>query len=178
MSESHRRIPTLTAKDVDRFHRFVRTANGDECWTWTGALFDNGYGAFTIRHVTYRASRVAYFIATGVDPGAMEVCHKCDHPACVRASHLFLGTRKENFHDAMNKGRRDNCKGDQHYLRRIPGLRTGEKNGRALVTPEMVRTIRAEYVPRKVSQKSLAEKYGLSRSAVKHIVLRKNWLHV
>ena len=33
------------------------------------------------------------------------LCHKCDNPACVRISHLFEGTQKENVDDARSKGR-------------------------------------------------------------------------
>lgn len=174
MAKAHRKIPALTAKDVARFRRFVRTGAADECWPWSGGLFDNGYGAFTIRHVTYRASRVAYFIATSEDPGEMEVCHTCDNPPCCNPSHLFLGTRQRNVDDCGDKGRR--YRGERHNFKRNPP--NGEANGRSLVTEDTVRAIRAEYVPRKVSQESLGKKYGLSRSAVYHIVSGDRWQHL
>ena len=32
-------------------------------------------------------------------------CHRCDNPLCVRASHLFVGTRRVNNLDMRAKGR-------------------------------------------------------------------------
>lgn len=172
MAKAHRKIPALTAQDVARFRSFYRTVGtDDECWPWVGGDFGKGYGAFTVRHVTFRAPRIAYFIHYGVDPGPLDVLHHCDNPSCVRGSHLFLGTQQENADDCEAKGRR--YKGERHHFKRNPPK--GEANNRAIVTEEIVRAIRAEYVPRKVSQERLGKKYGLSRSAVCHIVSGKNW---
>src|SRR5208337_3746273 len=41
----------------------------------------------------------------GPIPEKMEVCHKCDTPACINVDHFFLGTQKDNMKDMYNKKR-------------------------------------------------------------------------
>lgn len=84
-------------------------------------------------------------------------------------------------------------RGDMHYARRHPermprgerhGSRThpesrprGEAHGMAIVTADDVRTIRAEYVKGSLTngQTALGRRYGLTQSAVRLIVIGKNW---
>jgi len=35
----------------------------------------------------------------------LEVCHTCDNPRCILDAHHFIGTQKDNMHDASIKGR-------------------------------------------------------------------------
>ncbi|WP_171056042.1 helix-turn-helix domain-containing protein [Paenibacillus sinopodophylli] len=46
------------------------------------------------------------------------------------------------------------------------------------LTEDAVRAIRAEYVPKKVSMDKLAEKYGVSQSAISEVITRKSWTHI
>jgi hypothetical protein len=39
------------------------------------------------------------------------MCHKCDNPLCINPEHLFVGTRKDNVDDCINKGR--NVRGEK-----------------------------------------------------------------
>lgn len=80
----------------------------DSCWNWTGAKYKCGYG-HSIRpddaYKTTSAHRVAWMITNGEIPQGRCVLHRCDNKTCVRPSHLFLGTKKDNTQDAISKGR-------------------------------------------------------------------------
>ena len=47
-------------------------------------------------------TRLAFFLSTGKWP-THNVCHKCDIGICVRFSHFFDGTQKENMDDCVAK---------------------------------------------------------------------------
>lgn len=54
-------------------------------------------------------------------------------------------------------------------------LACGEKHGAAKLTADQVIAIRAEYVPRVVTQEFLSKKYGIHRSMIGYIVNGKKW---
>jgi hypothetical protein len=77
------------------------------CWEWQGHRTRMGYGqAWSGRRAEF-AHRFAWMIVNGAIPseGRTDICHKCDNPACVNPSHLFLGTTSDNVQDMLRKGR-------------------------------------------------------------------------
>lgn len=117
MSPSYRggRVPSL--------ERFMMKVNVDgpmildtPCWVWTGATFYKGYGNFSYpvegqkSWVNVGAHRYLWALSVGPIPAGMKLCHKCDNPPCVRPSHMFVGTQKQNLEDMTRKGRRRNGK--------------------------------------------------------------------
>lgn len=95
-------MSTETKEEVERrFYRKVIKGKRDECWEWrTGKL-----GSLTVNGELWSSSRLSFFLATGIHPGKLFVCHECDNPPCVNPRHLWLGTAKDNTQDMMRKGR-------------------------------------------------------------------------
>jgi hypothetical protein len=92
-----------------RFWRHVDTSG--ECWLWVGTKDKNGYGVFTETidgcRKYRKAHRVAYELEVGV-PNPREgdqFRHLCGVHACVRPSHLKLGTARQNADDRRIQGR-------------------------------------------------------------------------
>ncbi len=83
----------------------------EPCRLWHGARSGAGYGERTVgslRDGTRRVRavhRLAWEEAHGPVPAGMFVCHHCDVRHCYEITHLFIGTARDNVHDAMAKGR-------------------------------------------------------------------------
>lgn len=70
-------------------------------------------------------------------------------------------------------------RGDEHYRKRreYNGAR-GSRHGHAKLTEQMVNDIRAQYIPGRVSQQSLADQYGVSQVTISLMVRHKFWTHI
>lgn len=88
---------------ADRF--WANVDKSGDCWTWTAGRYPTGYGMFGVNRVPRGAHRVSWELTHGPIPAGLEVCHSCDNPPCVRPSHLWLGTHRQNIEDAGRKGR-------------------------------------------------------------------------
>ncbi len=93
--------------------------------------------------------------------------HKCDRPRCIRDSHLYEGTDKDNATD--RDIRTGNPFKDLDYK--------GEKHPEAKLNAESVKVIRF-LVAKGRKQLDLARVYGVSKALISRIVLRQCWLHV
>lgn len=151
---------------VDKSGPIVRPALGP-CWVWVGSRHAHGYGKIFVGGKTVRAHRFAWELERGSIPDGLHVLHKCDHPSCVRLSHLFLGTHAENVRDMISKNRAAPPRGEVHHHVRL--------------TEDIVRRIRAEHDPAWKSGfgcRELGKKYGVSPTAIHAIVHWKTWKHV
>jgi hypothetical protein len=150
----------MTEAQFEKFLSHVRIAPSS-CHEWIGAKTRYGYGVFQYDKKRRAAHRVAFerrFGATKLD-----VCHKCDNPACVNAAHLFPGTAKDNIQDAIKKGRM--C------------IRHGTAQTAAKLDNEKVVHIRAKYVSG-ISQRNLAREFNVSQRLIGMVVRGESWIHV
>jgi hypothetical protein len=90
-----RHIPTLKEL-AEKFMAGV--SSGPSCWMRKQTK---------VRYAgkNWNAPRFSWLIHRGEIPPGMFVCHHCDTPRCINPDHLFLGTPKDNFDDAVRKGR-------------------------------------------------------------------------
>lgn len=138
----------------DLFWKYVNKTDG--CWEWTGYLTEKGYGRLNRNNVVIYAHRYAYELEVELIPDGLFLCHKCDNPACVRPSHMFVGTQADNMMDSARKGRHHNQK----------------------LTPEIVREIRSLYRPFTYGYKRIGKRFGLSHAHVRDVVKGRIWAHV
>jgi DNA-binding transcriptional regulator YiaG len=92
----------------------------------------------------------------------MEVLHRCDNKMCCNPAHLFVGSQKDNIHDAIGKGR--NSRGEHH-----PG---------AKLKPAGVVEIRRLRNDLHLPLKEIASRFGVTDSLVSHIATGKIWKHI
>lgn len=101
---------------AERFwSKVVKGPSPEDCWLWSAAVSDDGYGRFTLnaegRTVAVRPHRFAFHLLHGTAlDGFGPLMHTCDVPICVRATadaltHLVEGTNRSNMLDRLAKGR-------------------------------------------------------------------------
>lgn len=139
-----------------------KVALGEGCWAWQGDKCD-GYGRVRVQGRHRKAHRIAYEMLNGPIPVGLYICHHCDNPSCVRPSHLYAGTQRDNMRDRGARGRGANLKGESH--------------GRAKLNEDAVRAIRSRKAAG-ARTTELAREYGVSPSAIVFVVNGSHWRHV
>ncbi len=124
-----------------------------ECWLWTGATTNSGYGlvkGYKLAH------RVAYTLFNGPIPHGQQIRHQCHVRRCVNPDHLLVGTAKDNAADALRDNR----------------TQTGERNPQAKLTVEQVKEI---YLNRTDTLTAISQAYGISTATASMIRSGKRW---
>jgi hypothetical protein len=156
------------------YARAIEDENG--CYIWQGTIASNGYGRVQVGSRTVAAHRRVLALTLGREiPLGIDACHHCDVRPCIRAEHLFEGTRSENMLDASSKGRNPaQVHPELMYFATPEGKRrraVGSAHGSAKLTAEQARTIRGD----QRSHKKIAKAFGVNASTIDDIKSGKSW---
>ena len=143
-----------------------KSGGAEACWWWQAAIA-GGYGVIFLRKEENgrrrlaQAHRIVYELLIGPIPINKVLCHHCDNKLCVNPKHMFIGTEEDNAKDASLKGLLV-PKSQDPRLRldeaTIKEIRNKASNGASLA--------------------KMARRYGVSVTAIFHIVHYDTWKHV
>jgi hypothetical protein len=142
---------------MERIWSRVKRGAADECWLWTGATNDKGYGFAWMDGRSVRVHRVVFEQENGPIPLGFEPLHSCDNPPCCNPGHLVLGTHAQNVADMATKLRSTH----------------GERNPSSRFKESDIRMIRSGGDAR-----DLARIYGTTPTYIRQIQRKIVWKHV
>lgn len=138
-------------------------ANVELCWEWKEAANKGGYGKFKFNKTSIISSRAAYQIFNKTNPGELCVLHKCDNRRCCNPYHLFLGTRRDNNVDMVNKGRNKSFYGANHPMARL--------TEQDISDIKILRQSGVRYA-------AIGRAYGVTGENISGICRNKHWKHL
>jgi len=133
-----------------------------ECWEWEGQRDYEGYGRTGKNKLAHR-EMYKTFVARFNE--SLCVLHKCDNPPCIRPSHLYQGSQKDNAEDRQVRGRNRGA------------LQPCELNRNARFTKKQVNEIRSQLTAGKSAYK-IAKEIGCSKRTISMIRDSKTWRHL
>lgn len=152
-----------TPLTIARFWSKVAVArSADDCWLWTGATKNAGYGRLKVGGASLTSSRIAWELMNGEPLGERHALHTCDNPGCCNPNHIVAGDHATNMAEARDRGR----------LR--PAGMPGARNPRAKLTDQDVKDIR-ELVASGLTNVEIAKRYGVTHSMISHIRTGRSW---
>lgn len=150
--------------EEERFWAKVDRRGPDECWNWTAATNDAGYGvlrpAGRRSGPALRAHRYSATLA-GMDVDGLHVLHSCDNRRCVNPAHLRPGTDADNMADAIDRDR----------------IHRGEARTEARLTDAQVSTVKTMLAAGEL-HKVIAAQFGVNRATITMINTGRTWTHV
>lgn len=151
---------TMNGMPEAYFEEVVLTYQGDECLIWPYARNSNGYGHLCVDGRVRNAHREVCKRVHGPAPTPKhEAAHSCGkgHEGCVTKGHLSWKTKQQNQADKIIHGT---------HAR-------GEEAAGAKLTAADVHQIRS--LKGEVSQRILAERFGVSQWAIGDILRGRRW---
>lgn len=106
------------------------------------------------------AHRMAFLVANdAIDPDLL-VMHSCDNRICVNPAHLSQGTHSENNHQAYDRARQVDHRGERSPRAKLSSLDVGA-----------IRMMLAGGA----TQQSIADRFGVGRECVSKIATGRRW---
>ena len=121
------------------------------CYKWIPC---KGYGYIRVGGKKIGAHRFAWELENGPMSPEKKACHHCDNPSCVRASHIYPGTSKDNVRDCIVRGRRSQ---EKLSWSKVSEIRIAYKNGG-------------------ISLRALASIYNVNSSTIYMVVTMQRWI--
>lgn len=147
--------------DAEKFiQQIVAASHTDDCIIWPFDRAPKGYGRYRMDGRRVGAHRVVCEAVNGPPPSEDHVCaHSCGqgHLGCVNPRHLRWATQKENHADKTIHGT----------------IARGSRNGNAKMDEQTAKMVK-EMIP-KMTQREIAERLGITRSAVRDLKIGKTW---
>jgi hypothetical protein len=125
-----------------------------DCLIFTGFIAANGYGRVETK-ATGEVGAHRVVAERHYGPSDLWVLHSCDRRECVEPSHLRYGTVADNGRDAAQRAR----------------MPRGTANPNAVLTPDMVRAIRADPRP----SGAVAADLGIGSRTVRNVRTGRTW---
>lgn len=137
-------------------------ASDDQCIEWPYAMGTQGYGLYHNNGRPVRVHRYVCALAHGPAPRGSKshASHLCGNRKCFNPRHLRWATAAENTQDKILHGR--SPRGERHHnckLTKQQAIHIYSLRGKGL------------------TQKKIAEKYGVSRGAISAILHGRTWSH-
>ena len=108
-----------------------------------------------------RVARLVLEVFVGPPPPGMQACHRDDNSANNKLENLYWGTPVQNKEDARRNDR----------------IAIGVRNGNSALSESEVIQIRKR-VAAGETKRGLAREYGVTPSAIRHVVKMNTWKHV
>ena len=173
------RRPNMNDDELRVWFFDQKTITKDNCWEWTGVRLKDGYGMLSVKGKRFLSHRYALMLHLNrpIEQN-IEVRHMCHNPSCFNPEHLIEGTHRDNMNDMVVADRQ--ARGERLSMR-LRGLAheggRGEGNGRAKLTNMQVLEIR-QLSTTDMSQRDIANKYGVSKTAIMGILTGKTWKNI
>lgn len=140
----------FAAADLERLLNIEQ----DGCIEWPHYRTKDGYGRIKIKGKTQRVHVIACTRRHGPRPGADQLAaHTCGNRACLNYRHLRWKTQLANKADELVHGTRQ-----------------------SKLSPDQVRAIRDRYAGGDVTQRALADEYGVSTFTIGALLRRQTWV--
>lgn len=132
------------------------------CWIWKWWTTHRWYWVVYLENKNKRVHCLSWELHNWLYDKKLQVCHKCDTPACCNPEHLFLWTAKENAQDKVRK------------WRAFSWNHKWEKCAQAKLTEKQVLNIRSDIR----SNREIWREYNMDFSSISDIKRRKTWKHI